>query len=145
MRPIDRISIGLSGGIRLLDPLRWLASHPPEVSVISPDPNVNISVLDVRTQETIFRRGQEEPTSADPFPIQEWLGRSGDYQISARVQSLETGASMGASDRSRRAIKLVDWEDLEPALLIDKPGTELTSPWGIFGAVLSNSNEKPRV
>jgi hypothetical protein len=137
LRPIERISIGVSGGLRLSEPLRWLASHPPEISVVSPAPRIMLEVRDVSTGETIFRSDPEGLPPAEQLPVSEWHDRPGTYLISANA-NLQEGTGSFVTTRS---VRLVGWDELEPTLVIDPITTRLTDPWKANGAILTNMGE----
>jgi len=119
LRPIERIYIGLSGGLRLSEPLRWLASHPPEVLVVSPVPRIMFEVRDVSTQEVIFESNPERLPSANPFSVSEWHDRPGTYLISAR-SNLQDSIDRSPATRS---VTLVGWDELEPTFVTDLVAT----------------------
>jgi hypothetical protein len=137
LRPIEQISIRLSGGLRLLEPLRWLASHPPEVSVVSPVPRIMFEVRDVLTREVIFESDLEGLSSAKPFSVSEWHDRPGTYLISARP-NLQDSIDRSSATRS---VTLVGWDELEPTLVTDPVTTPLMDPWKVNGAVLTDMEE----
>jgi hypothetical protein len=134
LRPIERISIEVSGGLRLSEPLRWLASHPPEVLVVSPVPQIMFEVRDVSTREVISQSDPEGRPSSEPFSVSEWHDRPGTYLISARP-NLQDGMDRFPATRS---VTLVGWDELEPTLVTDPVTTRLMDLWKANGAVLTN-------
>jgi len=137
LRPIEQIFIRLSGGLRLLEPLRWLASHPPEVSAVSLVPLIMFEVRDVLTREVIFESDPEGLPLAKPFSVSEWHDRPGTYLISARPNLQDSIDRSSAT----RLVTLVGWDELEPTLVTDPVTTPLMAPWKVNGAVLTDMEE----
>ena len=134
LQPRDRISIGLSGGLRLTAPVRWLASHPPTISVVSPTRRIILEVTDVFTKEKIFSSSPNDFSVDHTLQPTEWLNKPGTYLITARP-------NLGEAVSLRRTARLVGWDEIVPAIVTDPITVPLTNPWTVNGALLTNMED----
>lgn len=123
LRPQERTSIILSGGIRL-GGQRWLASHGPQISVAAFDGQTELTIAAADRSHVISTR--QVPTNQ---PITHAWQRAGVYRVSANTHGTIT----------ERIIEIIDIDGLRmathvPALWRDLPGARLAGAWVSLGA-----------
>ncbi|MCG8346800.1 MAG: hypothetical protein MI924_03330 [Chloroflexales bacterium] len=99
LRPKERLSIGLSGGLRTSQD-GWLTSLGPQVTIFGFPREADVRIIRISDNQTIFE--ETRPTNRSFEVI--W-STPGDYLVEAVAESR----------MSQRLVKIVDWDDLETA------------------------------
>lgn len=97
LRPKERLSIGLSGGLRVPQG-GWLASLGPQVTIFGFPREAELRVIRISDDQMIVEETQ--PTNQ---PCAVVWPTPGDYRVEAVAESRT----------SQRLVKIVDWDDLE--------------------------------
>ena len=97
LRPADKCSVIVSGGLRLPGRPGWLDGAGPSVTVSGFAPESEVIVTDVRTEHVILERTQR---TGEPVPVP-WP-RPGAYQVLGRC----------AGQEARRVVTIAAWDEL---------------------------------
>ena len=103
LRPKERLSIGLAGGLRAPQG-GWLAGFGPQVTVFGFPVESDVRITPIGDDQVIF---EETKKTNQPFNVP-WSA-PGDYLIEAVAES----------PGSRRLVKIVDWDNLAVASIQD--------------------------
>lgn len=103
LRPKERLSIGLSGGLRAPQG-GWLASLGPQVTIFGFPREAELRVIRISDNQMIV-----EDTRPINQPFEVVWPTPGDYLVEAVAESRTT----------QRLVKIVDWDDLEAAPVHD--------------------------
>ncbi len=99
LRPKERLSIGLSGGLRAPQG-GWLVDMGPQITIFGFPPEADIRIVRLHDDQTIF-----EETRATNRPFEAVWQTPGDYLIEA----------VSGSSRSESLVKIIDWDHLKMA------------------------------
>jgi len=102
LRPSERFSIGLSGGLRMPNGAGWLQDHGPVVTIFGFPPEVDVLINRVADESAVL--DGTRPTN-QPFSV-DWPG-PGDYLVAVVSSSQE--------DTRTSLVKIVAWDDLHIA------------------------------
>ncbi|MHC5771238.1 MAG: hypothetical protein ACYTXI_37885 [Nostoc sp.] len=124
LQPTVKLSISLSGGLRVPKIGAWLVEHSPQITISSFYPTAQLQVTRLSDNHTIFDSSESRNTS-----ISVNFSHPGDYLIEA----------IFASESSQRLVKIVDWDDLaiEKDVFCEK--LPINSGYHIFGSVIEQS------
>jgi hypothetical protein len=103
LRPKERLSIGLAGGLRAPQG-GWLAGFGPQVTVFGFPVESDVRITRIGDEQIVF---EETKKTNQPFNVP-WSA-PGDYLIEAVAES----------PGSRRLVKIVDWDNLAVASIRD--------------------------
>jgi len=98
LQPTTRLSISLSGGLRVPKMNAWIGNHPPQVTVFAFHPTVEVKVVNITTDETIYTQSllSNSPHSIDKLT-------EGTFMVSATCLGQST----------QRLIKVVTWNEVD--------------------------------
>ncbi|MDW8212770.1 MAG: sigma factor-like helix-turn-helix DNA-binding protein [Roseiflexaceae bacterium] len=113
LRPKERLSIGLSGGLRAPQG-GWLVDMGPQITIFGFPPEADIRIVRLRDDQTIF---EETKVTNRPFDMA-WQ-TPGAYRIEA----------VAGSCKSESLVKIVDWDNLEMASIDDFDWPRINGVW----------------
>ena len=120
LRPKDRLSISLSGGLRAPQG-GWLADLGPKVTIFGFPRDAELRVIRISDNRTIL---EETRLTNQPFEVI-WP-TPGDYLVEAIAESRT----------SQYLVKIVDWDDLEAMPVHDLQWLQLLDGMNLCGALL---------
>lgn len=125
LRPLARLSVSLSGGMRVPSVSGWIVGHGPDVTVFGFEREVSLEVTRVHSnrEELIFsgtRATNQRFTVPWPSP--------GMYRVVASLDGFDT----------QRLVKILSWDDLQRADLQSREHIHFGS-WNLSGALLEPS------
>ncbi|MBC6430970.1 hypothetical protein FM036_09085 [Nostoc sp. HG1] len=124
LQPTVKLSISLSGGLRVPKIGAWLVEHSPQITIFSFYPTAQLQVTRLSDNHTIFDSSQSTNTS-----ISVNFSHPGDYLIEA----------IFASESSQRLVKIVDWDHLDIEKDVFREKLPINSGYHIFGSVIEQS------
>jgi len=101
LQPTTKLSISLTGGLRVSSSNAWIFDHPPQITAFAFHPSVEIEVSDIHGKSVISQKSYSSntPTSFN-FPS------AGEFMIRANC----------LGETSQRLIKLINWDDVDITL-----------------------------
>jgi len=101
LQPTTKLSISLSGGLRVPSSNAWIFNHPPQITAFAFHPSVEIEVSDIQGNSIIAPKSYSSniPNSIN-FPS------AGEFMIRANC----------LGETSQRLIKLINWENIDITL-----------------------------
>jgi len=101
LQPTTKLSISLSGGLRVPSSNAWIFDHPPQITAFAFHPSVEIEVSDIQGKPVISQKSYSSNTAMSfNFPS------AGEFIIRANC----------LGETSQRLIKLINWEDVDMTL-----------------------------
>lgn len=127
LRPKERLSIGLSGGLRAPQG-GWLVNMGPQITIFGFPPEAEIRIIRLSDDQTIF-----EETKVTNHRFEVTWPTPGDYRLEAVAQSY----------RSEALVKIVDWDHLEMASIHNFKWPRINDVWlrGALFQIVENEEE----
>ncbi|APB34450.1 hypothetical protein GlitD10_2121 [Gloeomargarita lithophora Alchichica-D10] len=101
LQPTTKLSISLSGGLRVASSKGWIFDYPPQVTAFAFHPSVEIEVSNIQGNSAIAQKSYPSNT-----PMSFNFPSVGEFMIRANC----------LGETSQRLIKLINWGDVDMAL-----------------------------
>jgi len=101
LQPTTKLSISLSGGLRVPSSNAWIFDHPPQVTVFAFHPSVEIEICNTQGNLLVAQKAYSSNT-----PISFNFPSAGEFIIRANC----------LGETSQRLIKLINWDDVDITL-----------------------------
>ncbi|MEH2327837.1 hypothetical protein [Nostoc sp.] len=124
LQPSVKLSISLSGGLRVPKVGAWLVNHSPQITIFGFYSTAELKVTRLSDNQTILESSQSTNTS-----ITLDFAHPGDYLIEATF----------ADESSQRLVKIVDWNYLGIEKCVHREVMPINSEYHIFGSVIEQS------
>ncbi|MEH2260299.1 hypothetical protein [Nostoc sp.] len=124
LQPSVKLSISLSGGLRVPKIGAWLVNHSPQITIFGFFSTAELKVTRLSDNQTILDSLQSTNTS-----ITLDFAHPGDYLIEATF----------AGESSQRLVKIVDWNYLDIEKCVHREVIPINSAYHIFGSVIQQS------
>ncbi|MEH2326716.1 MAG: hypothetical protein V7K32_24770 [Nostoc sp.] len=120
-----KLSISLSGGLRVPKIGAWLMNHSPQITIFGFYSTAELKVTRLSDNQTILENSQNTNTS-----ITLDFAHPGDYLIEATF----------AGESSQRLVKIVDWNYLDIEKCVYREVMPINSAYHILGSVIQQNS-----
>ncbi|OYD89815.1 hypothetical protein CDG76_33985 [Nostoc sp. 'Peltigera membranacea cyanobiont' 210A] len=124
LQPSVKLSISLSGGLRVPKIGAWLVNHGPQITIFGFYSTAELKVTRLSDNQTILESSQSTNTS-----ITLDFAHPDDYLIEATF----------AGESSQRLVKIVDWNYLDIEKYVLREVMPINSAYHIFGSVIEQN------
>lgn len=127
LHPSVRLSISLSGGLRVPQQNAWLEGHLPEIAVFGFSPTVQLTIARISDNQQI----SFEPSIKTNNKISIEFPGTGDYLIEANAESA----------LSQRLVRILPWDELAFASTQRHEKLPIASEYRICGSIIERDSE----
>jgi hypothetical protein len=125
LQPTEKLSISLSGGLRVHNKNAWLEGYPPQVTIFGFSPKANLKVINLFTNKVVLENNVDTN-----HPIE--------------LESLEISTYILEASFAGRAIekclRILSWDELDLINISSQHLVNITEEFSLCGTILQNSN-----